>query len=127
MHLCPLFLTNSALTSPWRFFAMTSLIGKLSELAYEDLILLINTSSSVRKVVFELVRNVKSVDFPEGNCKISWDRLVSKCAPHTALSLLKLKSDFHNSRFESIEKEPDKWITNFGRALNSNEQLWAPR
>ena len=83
----------------------------LNELAYEDLILSINTRSSVGKVVFGLVKNVKNEDFPEGNCKVAWDRLVSKYALYTALSLLKLKSEFHNSKLELVDKYPDKWIS----------------
>ena len=55
-------------------------LGELNELAYEDSILLINTSSSVSKVAFGLVKNVKSKDFLEGNCNVAWDRLVSKYA-----------------------------------------------
>ena len=37
---------------------------KLSELAYEDLILSICTNFSEREVAFELVQNVKSLVFP---------------------------------------------------------------
>ena len=71
----------------------------------------INTSSSIGKVEFRLMKNAKSEDFPEENCKVVKDRLVSKYAPHTALSLLKMKSEFHNSKFESVEKDPDEWIS----------------
>ena len=53
-----------------------------------------------------LARNVKSADFPKRNCKIVWYRLVRKYALHTASSLLKLKSKFHNSKLESMEKTP---------------------
>ena len=63
--------------------------GELNELAYEDLILLVNTRSSVGNIAFGLVKNAKNEDFLEGNCKVAWDRLVSKYALHTALSLLK--------------------------------------
>ena len=84
---------------------------ELNELAYEDLILSINICFSVGIVAFGLVKNVKSEDFPEGNCKVAWDRLVSKYAPHTASSLLKLKSEFHNSKLDSIDKDPDEWIS----------------
>ena len=38
--------------------------------------------------------------------------LVSKYILHTALSLLKLKSEFNNSKLESIKKDPDEWILN---------------
>ena len=55
-------------------------LGELNKLVYEDLILSINTSSSVSKVVFGLVKNAKSEDFLEGNCKVEWDRLVRKYA-----------------------------------------------
>ena len=78
---------------------------------YKDLILLIETISSVGKVAFGLMRNV-SADFPEGHCKIAWDGLVSKYALHTASSLFKLKNKFHNSKFELMEKDPDEWISN---------------
>ena len=83
-------------------------LGELNELAYEDLISLINTSSSAKKVAFGLVRNVKNAYFPKGNCKIAWDTLVSKYFSHTASSLLKLKS----SKLESIKKDPAEWISN---------------
>ena len=95
---------------------------------------MINTSSSVGKVAFELVKIAKSEDFLEGNCKVAWDRLVSKYDPHTASSLLKLKSEFHNSKLESIDKDPGKWISHleglricmneFGQKVNvSNEDF----
>ena len=81
-------------------------LGELKEVAYEDLILSINTSSSVWKNAFRWVKDTKSDDFSGGNCKVAWDRLVSKYAPHTALFVLKLKSEFHNSKLESIDKDP---------------------
>ena len=43
---------------------------------------------------------------------IAWDRLVNRYRPHTALSLLKLKSKFNNNKLEAIEKDPDEWIKN---------------
>ena len=43
-------------------------LSELNELAYEDLILLINTSPSVSKVPFGLLKNAKSGDSSEGNC-----------------------------------------------------------
>ena len=62
--------------------------------------------------MFGLVRNAKKVEFPKGNGKIAWDRLVSKYVQHTALSLLKLKSEFHNGKLELMENDPDEWILN---------------
>ena len=51
-----------------------------NQLACKDLILSINTDFPVGKVVFELVRNDKSLEFPKGNCKVAWDRLINKYA-----------------------------------------------
>ena len=56
--------------------------------------------------MFGLVGNAKSADFPEGYCKIVWDRLESKYAPHTVLSLLELRSEFYESKLELMEKGP---------------------
>ena len=81
-------------------------INEFNALACEDLILSIYSSSSVGKVTFRLVKNEKSEDYLEGNCKVAWDRMLSKNAPHTASSLVKLKSDFHKSNLESIDKDP---------------------
>ena len=86
-------------------------LGELNKLAHEDLILSIITSSTMGKVAFGLVTNEKSMDFPKGNCKIAYDKLVSKYTPHIALSLLKLKSEFYNNKLELIEKDPVKWIS----------------
>ena len=73
-------------------------------------------------MLFGLVKNAKSEDLLEGNCKGTWDRLVSMYALHTAWSLLKLKSEFHNSKLESINKVPDEWISNLeGLRICMNE------
>ena len=65
----------------------------------------INTSYSVGKPACGLVHNGKSKEFPEGNFKFAWDRQVNMFVPHTTASVLKLKSDFHNSKLTSIEKD----------------------
>ena len=52
-----------------------------------DLIKNVKTRSSIGKVMFRSVKNAKSEDFLEGNCKVAWDRPVSKYALHTASSL----------------------------------------
>ncbi len=86
-------------------------LGNLNEFAYEDLILSINGNTKAQKVAFSLVKNCKSDEFPEGNCKLAWDRQVNKYSPKTAPSYVKLKKKFTNSKLESSEEDPDKWIT----------------
>ncbi len=81
-------------------------------LAYEDILLSIDTKTAAGKVAFNLVNTVYSEDFPEGNCRLAWDRRCSKFEPNTAPSLLKLCKIFANSKFDSADKDPDVWITN---------------
>ena len=76
-------------------------LGKLNKLAYNDLFLSINTDSFF---VFWLVQNAKIPEFLKGTCKVAWDRLLNKYAPHTAQTLLKLKSEFHNSKLDQLRK-----------------------
>ena len=92
-------------------------MGNLSDLAYKDLILATNMSSSIEKVVFSLVCNTKSPEFSKGNCKIAWDRLFNKYSLHTTPPLLKLKRELHNSKLDLVKKDPDEWIFNL-------EGLW---
>ena len=42
---------------------------------------------------------------------MAWNWLVSKYALHTALSLSKLKSEFHNSKLELVDKDTNDWVS----------------
>ena len=75
------------------------------------MILSINTSTSRGKVAFRRVKNCKSGDYPEGNAKLAWDRLMSSYAPKSLPSLLKFKRKFENSKLESAEIDPEEWIS----------------
>ena len=55
-------------------------------------------------MAFSLVKNCKMVEYPERNCKLTWDFLVSEYTPNTATSLLKLKKKFENARLSYLEK-----------------------
>ena len=65
------------------------------------------------RVAFSLVKNFKSAEYPEGNCKLAWDRLIAKYAPKSAPSLLKLKKQFANCKLkdENIKYHPDNYIS----------------
>ena len=86
-------------------------VGEVNELTYEDLILSIDSNFSMVKLEFGLERNAKSLEFSKENCKVECDWLMNKCAPHNAWTLLKVNNEFHNKKLESIEKEPDEWIS----------------
>jgi len=98
-------------------------VGELNEFAYEDLILSINGNLTSGKVAFNLVKNCKSESYPEGNCKLAWDRLTNKYAPKTAPSYIKLKKDFTNSRLDSAEEDPDEWLTNLESLRNEMDAV----
>ena len=86
-------------------------LGKLNQKGFTELILSINTESDRGKIAFRLVKNSKSSDYPEGNCKVAWDRLVAKYAPKSLPSLLKYKKKFENSKLDSAEKDTEDWIS----------------
>ena len=69
----------------------------LNELAFEDLLLSINTKTSSGTTAFNLVDTCTTSDQPDGNCKIAWDRLVSKYQPKTAPSYIQLKKDLRTA------------------------------
>ena len=97
--------------------------GELNEQANKDIVLSINHTSGQGKVALNLVKKCVSDEYPEGNCKLAWDRLIAKYAPKTAPSLLKLKKKFHNSRLESEDKHPDEWITNLESLRNKMDTI----
>ena len=43
----------------------------------------------------------------KGYYKVAWDRIVKKYLSHTAFSMLWLTGEFHNSKLDLIEKDPD--------------------
>ena len=90
---------------------MTIALAKLNRQAYMDLILSIDHKSSRGKVAFRLVKNCKSTDYPEGNCKLAWSRLVAKYAPKSTPSLLKLKKRYENSKLTEVIRDPEDWIS----------------
>ena len=58
-----------------------------------------------------MAKNSKTIQYPEGNCKLVWNRLTTKYAYKTAPSLLKLKKEFANSILEDFDRNPDEFIT----------------
>ena len=86
-------------------------LGELNELAYKDIVLSINHTSSSGKVAFSLIKNCKSEEFPKGICRLAWECLVKKYKPCTVPKLLKLKKEFTNMKLDDVSKDPNEWIT----------------
>ena len=51
---------------------------KLNGLAYEDILLSINCSTSSGKTAFNLIDNCVTSDQPDGNYRLAWENLISK-------------------------------------------------
>jgi hypothetical protein len=87
-----------------------SIIIKLNEIAYTELILLIDVKASIGKVAFIIIRGCKTKDYPDGNGAIAWERLKNKYEPVSAPSMVKLEKQL---RELSVKKgqDPEVWIT----------------
>ena len=46
------------------------MLGTMNVLAYEDILLSIDTKNAAGKVAFNLVNTCYSEDFPKGNCRL---------------------------------------------------------
>jgi hypothetical protein len=67
-------------------------ITEKNEFAYSDLILSIDTTTSAGKVAFNLVRNSKSDDYPDGNSAAAFKNLRNKYTIQVAQSLLPVQA-----------------------------------
>jgi hypothetical protein len=59
----------------------------LSEVTYIELILSIDVKTSDGKNAFNLVQGWKTMDYPDGNAAIAWERLKNKYEPISAPSM----------------------------------------
>ena len=96
-------------------------LANKNEEAFEDIILSIDHTTTEGKVAFSLVKNCRTASYPEGSCKLAWERLLAKYAPKTAPSLLKLKKKFANSKLGS--EHPDEWITELESLRNDMDKI----
>jgi hypothetical protein len=83
----------------------------LNEIAYMELILLIDVRSSSGNVVFSIIKGCKSRDYTDGNSSSAWGKLKKKFDPVYDPSLVKTERVFRQSKLERGE-EPEIWITN---------------
>ena len=84
-------------------------IIELNEIAFTELILSIDVSSSNGKIAFGIVKNCKSKEFEDGNAALAWEKLKKKYDPFSAPSLVKTERMFKDSRLGKNE-DPEVWI-----------------
>jgi hypothetical protein len=82
----------------------------MNELAYTELILSIDDTTSNGKVAFNLVKGCKNKDYADGNASMAWERLKNKYEPQSAPSLVKMEKQFRQSALKKVQ-DPDVWIT----------------
>jgi hypothetical protein len=87
-----------------------SIIIELNEIAYTELILLIDVKASSGKVAFNIIRGCKTKDYPDGNGAIAWERPKNKYEPVSAPSMVKLEKQFRELSLKKGQ-DPEVWIT----------------
>ena len=102
----------------------------LNELAFTELILSIDVSSSAGKIAFGLVKSCKTKEYEDGNAALAWEKLKKKFDPVSAPSLVKTERMFRESKLNKDE-DPEVWITNLedlrlklelmGSSMNDNQ------
>ena len=83
---------------------------EMNEIAYTELILSMDPKKSAGKVAFKLVKGTKTEEFPDGNAKIAWERLIKKYRPSSAPTMVNLEKTFRQSKLGKGQ-DPDNWIT----------------
>jgi hypothetical protein len=87
-----------------------SIIIELNDIAYNQLILLIDVKATSGKVAFNIIRRCKTKDYPDGNGAIAWERLKNKYEPVSAPSMVKLERQFRELSLKKGQ-DPEIWIT----------------
>ena len=86
-------------------------IKYLNKEAFEDLILLIDTSTAAEKVYFRIIKGCKTKNYPNGNAPKAWKYLCNKYIDRSAPKLNKIKRKFATSRLKKNTKDPEEWIS----------------
>jgi 2'-5' RNA ligase len=75
----------------------------MNELAYSELILSMDTTTSGGKVAFNIIERSKTDKFPEGNSALAWNGL------NSAPSLTKIHKQFYSAKLKR-KVDPDTFI-----------------
>ena len=78
---------------------------KVKENGYHDLIL-----ANQNPVAFNLVEKATSTDLPDGDSKMAWDSLKQKYESKTPSTMVSLSDQYHRSKLENVQVDPEVWI-----------------
>jgi len=88
-------------------------ICESNELAFEELVLAIDTTKEDGRVAFQLICCCKSSNYKNGNSAAdAWKWLTDKYAPNMAPIKLELKSEFQCTKLQDALEDPNVWISN---------------
>jgi hypothetical protein len=82
-----------------------------NEMAFTELVLSIDVSSSSDKIAFGIVKNCKTKDYEDGHAGLAWEKSKKKYDPVPAPSLVKTERLFRECKLEKDE-DPETWFTN---------------
>jgi gag-polypeptide of LTR copia-type len=82
----------------------------MNDSAYSDLILSMDTTTSLGRVAFAIVKGSKSGDYLDGNAATSWSKLKQKYAPTTNFALATLHKKYHGAKLKR-GGDPDLFVT----------------
>ena len=86
----------------------------------------INHTTNQDKTAFYLVDNSVTPEQPNGNCKITWQKLTQKYLPKTAPFYIKLKKEFANSTLGNVSTPPNKWVSKLESLKNQMNVISIP-
>jgi hypothetical protein len=83
----------------------------LNEMAFTELVLSIDVSSSSGKIAFGIVKSCKTKDYEDGHTGLAWEKLKKKYDSVSSPSLVKTERLFRECKLGKDE-DPETWITN---------------
>jgi len=89
-----------------------------NELAFEELVLSIDTTGGDSHIAFQAICCCKNDDCKNGNAADAWAWLTAKYVLNITSIKLELKSEFQQSKLWDATQDPDVWISDL-------ELLWA--
>ena len=95
---------------------------EMNELAYDDLIMSMDGTKSGGKVAFNIIKNTKTEEYPDGNASIAWQKLKKKYAPMSAPNLLKVYREFYGAKYKK-HWDLEVFITNMEDLRSKMENM----
>jgi hypothetical protein len=83
----------------------------LNEMAFTELVLSIDVSSSSGKIAFGIVKSCKTKDYEDVHAALTWEKLKKKYDPVSTPSLVKTERLFRECKLGKDE-DPETWIMN---------------